>query len=140
MSDEATQERIDRIRAVPMLSGLGEAAVRRVLDIASEHEVEAGHVLIRSDQPGAGLFIIEEGTAVVERRAGDIELGRGEFIGELALLSEDAVHSVRVQARTPMRVLAIARDDFATLIESEPQLALSMLRVLAHRLWQTTRA
>ncbi len=139
MSD-VTQERIDRIRSVPIFSGLGESGVRRVLDIASEYEVEAGHVLIRPDQPGAGLFIIDEGTVVVERRAGDIELSDGEFFGELALLSEAAVHSVRVHARTRVRFLAIARDDFANLLESEPQLALSMLRVLAHRLWETTRS
>lgn len=140
MSDEVAQERIDLIRAVPILSRLDEAGVRRVIDIANEYEVEAGHVLIRPDQAGAGLFIIEKGAVVVERHGADIELGEGEFVGELALLSQDAVHSVRVRARTPVRFLAIARDDFTKLIESEPQLALSMLRALAHRLWQTTRS
>ena len=140
MSDVTRPERIERLRSVPLFSGLSEAGLNRVLATASEYEVRAGHVLIQPDQPGAGLFIIEEGKVVVERRAGPVELGEGEFFGELALLFEGAVHSLRVHAATPVRFLALARDDFTELIESEPQVALSMLRVLARRLWHATRS
>jgi CRP-like cAMP-binding protein len=138
---ELTQsERIQRLRSVPLFSGLSEAGLLHVSAIASEYEVPAGHVLIQPDQPGAGLFVIEEGKVIVERRAGPIELGEGEFIGELALLFEGAVHSTRVHAATPVRFLALARDDFTDLLASEPQVALSMLRVVARRLWEATRA
>lgn len=139
MTDVSRSERIKRLRSVPIFAGLGDPALEHVLEVAGEYEAEAGHVLIRPGQPGAGLFVIEEGKVVVERPGRDVELGEGEFLGELALLSADAVHSVRVRAGTWVRFLAIARDDFARLIESEPRLALSMLQVLAHRLWQTTR-
>jgi CRP-like cAMP-binding protein len=139
MSEELAQERIDRLRSVPVFAELEEAGLERLLDVAGEYEVEAGHVLIQPDQAGAGLFVIEEGTVIVERPGGNLELGKGEFLGDLALLSEEAVHSVRVRAGTPVRFLAIARDDFAELVESEPKLALAMLRALAHRLWQTLR-
>jgi voltage-gated potassium channel len=140
MSDATQVERIERLRSVPLFSGLSDAGLSRVLATASEYEVPAGHVLIQPDQPGAGLFIIEEGNVVVERPAGPIELGKGEFFGELALLFEGAVHSLRVRAATPVRFLALAREDLTELIESEPQVALSMLRVLARRLWETTRS
>ncbi len=139
MVDPAASTRVDRLRTVPLFAELGEAALERVLERASEHEVESGHVLIQPNQPGAGLFIIEEGTVIVERPTQTIELGSGEFLGELALLSRDAVHSVRVRAAGPVRFLAISRKDFAELITSEPGLALSMLQVLAHRLWEATR-
>ncbi|HVM14321.1 MAG TPA: Crp/Fnr family transcriptional regulator [Egibacteraceae bacterium] len=140
MVDAGTPEGRDRLRSVPLFSQLGQAALDRVLATASEHEVGAGYVLVQPDQPGAGLFIIEEGTVVVERPGRPIELGKGEFFGELALLSPEAVHSVRVRAAGPVRFLALARNDFAELIESEPGLALSMLRWLAHRLWETARS
>lgn len=133
-------DRIDRLRAVPLFSGLTDDGLAQVLAVASAHEVPTGHVLIQPDQAGAGLFVIEEGTVAVERPAGRRELGPGEFVGELALLFEGAGHSVRVQAMTPVRLLALARDDVARLLESEPQVALAMLRVLARRLWETTRA
>jgi voltage-gated potassium channel len=140
MSDVRQSERIERLRSIPLFSGLSPAGLDRVLATASEHEVPAGHVLIQPDQAGAGLFIVEEGKVVVERRAAPIELGEGEFFGELALLFDGAVHSLRVRAATPVRVLALARDDFTKLIESEPQVAVSMLRVLARRLWDATRS
>jgi voltage-gated potassium channel len=140
MSDVTQLERLERLRSVPLFAGLSDAALNRVLATASEHEVSAGHVLIQPDQPGAGLFIIEEGNVVVERQAGPVDLGAGEFFGELALLFEGAVHSLRVHAATPVRFLALARDDFTKLIESEPEVALSMLRVLARRLWHATRS
>jgi voltage-gated potassium channel len=140
MGDAATTDRLARLRSVPLFAGMSDAGLERVLSAAGEHEVPAGYVLIQPDQPGAGLFIIEEGTVLVERPSGTIELGAGEFLGELALLFDGAVHSVRVQAATPVRILALARDDVTDLIESEPQVALSMLRVLARRLWEATRS
>jgi CRP-like cAMP-binding protein len=140
MAEVTDTDRINRLRAVPLFSCLTDDGLTSVLAMASAHEVPAGHVLIQPDQAGAGLFVIEEGTVAVERPAGRRELGPGEFIGELALLFDGAGHSVRVQALTPVRFLALARDDVTRLIESEPKVALAMLRVLARRLWETTRA
>lgn len=140
MPEETDPHRIDRLRAVPLFSGLTDDGLAQVLAVASAHEVPAGHVLIQPDQAGAGLFVLEEGTVAVERPAGRRELGPGEFIGELALLFDGAGHSLRVQAMTPVRFLALARDDVTRLVESEPQVALAMLRVLARRLWETTRS
>lgn len=139
MTDTTPSEPLERLRSVPLFAGLSDQGLRHVLGAASRHDVPAGHVLLQPDQVGAGLFVIEEGTAVVERTGGVVELGPGEFIGELALLFDGAVHSVRVRAATPLRVLALARDDFSRLIASEPEMALSMLAVLARRLWETTR-
>ena len=140
MAEVTDTDRINHLRTVPLFSGLTDDGLRRVLAMASAHEGPAGHVLIQPDQAGAGLFVIEEGTVAVERPTARRELGPCEFIGELALLFDGAGHSVRVQALTPVRFLALARDDITRLIESEPKVALAMLRVLARRLWETTRA
>lgn len=139
MREVTRSERIERLRSVPLFAGLSEAGLDRVMAIASEHDVPEGHVLIQPDQAGSGLFVIEAGTVVVERPGDPIELGEGEFLGELALLFDGAVHSLRVRAATPVRVLALARADFAQLIEVEPSVALSMLSTLARRLWHATR-
>jgi CRP-like cAMP-binding protein len=139
MSDLTESERVEHLRSVPLFAGVSDEGLDRVLTAASEHEVPAGHVLIQPDQAGTGLFVIEDGTVVVERPNETVELGAGEFIGELALLFDGAVHSVRVRAATPVRFLALAREDFTALVESEPQVALAMLRVLARRLWNASR-
>ena len=104
MSTTAQSGRIEQLRRIPLFSGLDDEALQRVLAVVtSEQQVQAGHVLTQEGQPASGMFIIEEGTVVVERPSGAVELGPGEFFGELGLLHEDAVRSLRVHAKTPVR-------------------------------------
>jgi len=126
---------VDRLREIPLFAGFSDEALARVAELATEIEVPAGMVLAMADDPGSGMFIVEEGRVVVEGRGGfQRELGPGEFFGELTLLVPEAHRVARVRAITDVRCLAIRRDDFTTLLEAEPALALAMLRTLARRL------
>jgi CRP-like cAMP-binding protein len=125
------------LRSVPIFTGLSDSAIERILNVSTEFEVAPGHVLVQPHEPGAGLFIIKEGSATVELRDRRITLGPGECIGELALLDEGAVHTGRVYAATPMRGIAISRNDFDRLLDDEPSIARALLRVLALRLSRT---
>jgi CRP/FNR family transcriptional regulator, cyclic AMP receptor protein len=130
-----------RLRVLPLFAGLGDDALHRVQGLAVELEVPAGEVLARASEAATGLFVIEEGTVVVESPGTDmIELGAGEFVGELALLVPDAVRSAWVRAKTDVRCLAIDRADFEQLLQDEPTIALAMLPIVARRLWRTRRA
>ena len=126
-------ERASSLQAIPLFAGLSEATRTRIVEIAGELEASAGQVLIQPRAEGSGMFVVEEGTVVVERDGKQIELGAGQFFGELALLT-DTKRTARVRAKTDSRLLAIGRDEFRALLESEPGLALSMLEVLAQRL------
>lgn len=127
--------RTDRLREIPLFTGFSDEALARVAEIATEIECPAGTVLAQADDPGSGMFVVEEGTVVVEARGGfHGELGPGEFFGELTLLVPDAHRVARVRAATDVRCLAISRSDFARLLEEEPRLAVAMLPVLARRL------
>jgi CRP-like cAMP-binding protein len=129
--DEATP---DRLRSLPLFAGLSEASLARVREVATAFEAPAGAVLVEVGQPGSGLFILEEGSVVVELPGGgEVELGPGEFVGEMALLTDD-LHSARVRTRAGVRCLAISRRDFAELLDDEPRIAVAMLPVLARRL------
>jgi CRP-like cAMP-binding protein len=127
----------DELRAIPLFAHLDEGTLAQIAACANEFEAPAGHVLIEIGRPGAGLFIVEEGTLTVELPGGRaVERGPGEFVGELALLT-DAPHTARVRASTDVRCLAISRPDFATLLEEHPRMAVDMLPVLARRLVET---
>jgi CRP-like cAMP-binding protein len=134
MTPEDAAEKIARLRSVPLFADLSDGALQLVLDKATEFECPAGQVLVAPGQAGSGLFVIEEGTVVVELRDRKVELSEGQFFGELALLVEDATHSARVRTTTPVRAVAIARADFDRLLDSEPQMAMAMLKALARRL------
>jgi CRP-like cAMP-binding protein len=123
------------LRAIPLFAELEDDVLDRIAGIAVELQVPAGQVLARPDDPGSGMFVIEEGTVNVEARGGKtIQLGPGEFVGELALLAPDSTRVARVRAKTPVVCLAISRADFAELLESEPRIGVAMLPVLARRL------
>ncbi|HEX3453006.1 MAG TPA: cyclic nucleotide-binding domain-containing protein [Gaiellaceae bacterium] len=129
-----------RLREIPLFAELSSPALESLAEIAIEVDVPAGQVLTRPDDSGMGMFVIEQGTVTVELKERVIELGPGEFFGELALLIPEGVRVARVRAETDVRMLALARDDFARLLEQEPSIAVAMLPVLARRLSNEIRA
>ena len=130
----ADSDRLARLRAIPIFTELDEAAIERLAEIGTELEVPAGTVLIERDQPASGMFVLEEGTLTVQLHGRTVDIGPGEFVGELSLLIDGAHRAARVQAKTPARVLAIGRSDFEQLLEEDPRIAVAMLPVLARRL------
>jgi CPA2 family monovalent cation:H+ antiporter-2 len=101
---------------------------------------EAGELLAREGQVvamegdvGSGMFVILDGKASVEWRGGSVDLDAGTFFGELTLLAPGGRRNARVRAATDMRCLAIPRETALELIESEPTVALAMLREVARR-------
>lgn len=130
-------DRLEKLRSVSLFAEIGDDGLQRILDCANEFDAPAGQVLAEFRMPGSGLFVIEEGTVVVEVPGHPIELGPGESFGELSLLT-DHERAARVRARTPIRCLAISRHDFQPILESEPHLAITMLKALAKRLVEFT--
>ncbi|MGH3126423.1 MAG: cyclic nucleotide-binding domain-containing protein [Gaiellaceae bacterium] len=123
----------DDLRSIPLLAGASQAGLERIAASAGELTAEAGQVVALEGDPGSGMFVILDGTARVEWRGGTVDLGHGTFFGELTLLAPGGTRNARVRAASSMRCLAIPRDDAIELIESEPSVALAMLREIARR-------
>jgi voltage-gated potassium channel len=133
------EELIEILRQCQLFGELDEGSLERVAEMLTDFEVPAGHVLVEHGQPGSGMFFVVEGTVSVELPGGPVELGHGEFFGELALLAE-ITRVARVRAKTMVRGLALGRAAFADLLEREPRLAVGMLPVLARRLAEAESA
>jgi voltage-gated potassium channel len=131
---------IDELRALPPFAGMSEIGLVRVAGCSAELDAEAGQVIAVPDDPGSGMFVLREGTVCVELRGEDLELGPGDFFGELALLVDDGARVARVRALTAVRCLSIPRQDFLALVETEPSFALHLLRELARRLTEARAA
>ena len=127
-------ERVEALRAAPLFSKLPLPSVEQVAGRAALVELPEGSVLIEPGMKGSGMFVIVEGTVVVERRHSRFEYGPGEVVGELALLTDDEARTARVRAKTPVSCVAISRADFRDLLVTEPGLALAMLEIVADRL------
>ncbi|MGH3134851.1 MAG: Crp/Fnr family transcriptional regulator, partial [Gaiellaceae bacterium] len=124
----------EQLRAIPLFAGVSDAGLERIASSAGELTCEPGQVLALPGDAGSGMFVILEGYVTVEARGSVYALGEGDFFGELALLNPDAERVARVRAKSEVRCLGLSRDDALALIESEPALALEMLRELARRL------
>lgn len=125
----------DELRAIPLFEGVSEAGLERLVACATRVEAQPGQVLALPGDAGTGIYVVLEGTAMVELRRGfQTPLGEGNFFGEIALLVPGSTRVARVRAGTKLTCISIPRQDFLALVESEPTLALRMLRELARRL------
>jgi CRP-like cAMP-binding protein len=126
--------RLEALRHVPLFAELGDDDLQCLADAVNEVEVPAGQLLVQPGAPGTGMFFIADGTAVVETKRDEIELGPGQFFGELALISEDETRTARVRAKTELRCFALDRASFRSLVTDHPEVAASLLEVALGRL------
>lgn len=126
MADSALSE-------VPLFASLTDEAVTR-LSAGGVAEVPAGQVLAQAGDPGEGMFVVLDGSVVVERGDLHLEIGRHGFFGELALLVPGSPRIARVRAVTDARVLAVSRETFDVLLDTEPGFARALVHELAARL------
>lgn len=126
--------RVDALRRVPLFVGLADDDLAAIADAANEVEVPPGQLLVQPGIAGTGMFFIAEGTAVVETKREHVELGPGQFFGELALMKPDAIRTARVRAKTPLRCLALDRASFRGLVATHPEVAAALIEVALGRL------
>jgi CRP-like cAMP-binding protein len=127
--------RVAALRRSPVFDGLDEQFLGRLAASMSEVMFPAGRVLIEARAPGTGMFVIDEGTVTVHPRDSEpVELGPGEVVGEIALLTADGTRTARVQAITDVRCLSLDRATLQQALEEEPKFATALLESAAGRL------
>ncbi len=97
--------------------------LRRLEECGAEVAIPSGHVLIERGHHGSGLYVILDGTVVVEAPEGDLEFGPRSVIGERALLSEAGTRAARVRATSDVRAVAIDRHEVERLCADDPAFA-----------------
>jgi CRP-like cAMP-binding protein len=112
----------DRLGALPLFADLDDVQLDRLAAATSEFDAPAGQALIERGKPGAGIFVLEQGQAIVEAPEGRREIGPGDVFGERSLLGDDIERTARVRAQTDVRCLAIARPEIERLLAEDPRL------------------
>src|SRR5919202_2781787 len=124
----------DLLRRVPLLAGLEDDELAELAAHFTERAYDRGAPVVSRGSSGSGFFIIAEGEAVVGtgRRPGT-RLRKHDFFGEVALI-DGGRRSADITAETNMRCWGISQREFRAFVKRNPQVAWSLLEVLAARL------
>ncbi len=130
--------KIDLLRGVALFDGMGPEGLAAIAERAVEVDFVEGRTIVRQGEVGSGFFLVVSGAVRVVRDGETIaRLGPGEFFGELALLDGEP-RLAAVLAESPTTCLAISAWEFEALLESQPRLAVAILRGVARRLRDVT--
>src|ERR1039458_4033373 len=97
---------------------------------------EQDRVLFRQGDPSTGLYILHKGHAALTMRtwSGEsvvsLETSAGSILGLPALIANEP-YSLTAVAHSGAQFSFISRDDYASLMQTNPMLPLKVLRVLA---------
>lgn len=145
--EEERAERLALKREVllgmPLFARLSERELLRVMQVAEARKYESGQLVIRDGDRGDELFIVLSGRVkVLKGDAVLTTLGRGEHVGEMALIRSQP-RSADVVSEGPSEIIAIRRADFFDILRTEHEMAVKLLwqflGVLADRLDRTSR-
>jgi MFS family permease len=105
-------ERIALLRAIPIFGPLPEVTIERLAAELVPSTAAAGTTIFHRGDEGDRFYVIENGTVDVEVDSGPpVELGRGDFFGEIALLT-DVPRTATVTARTDTSLYSLNWDAF----------------------------
>lgn len=120
----------------PILRALSEKDRRLVLSEARRRRFARREVLFHEGDPGDTLHLIETGrvairiTSPLEEAATVGVLGRGDVVGEMAILEEGGRRGATVMALEPTETLSIDRAQLLELRQQYPALDLFIFDVL----------
>ena len=128
-----TDEKLELLRRVPLLAGLGRKEVEEVGRLAEEIDVPAGRVLMREGQTGQEFFVIVAGSVLIARGGHDLRsLGPGDFLGEIALI-DDGPRTATATTEMNSKLLVLAHREFHSLMDQFPSVRKAVLQALAMR-------
>lgn len=135
------KEEVEVLRSIPLFAKLEPAKLKLLAFTSQRLTFEAGQALFSQGDPGDAAYIVIEGEAEVwiNTTQGPVKVatvGRHAIIGEVAILC-DVPRTATVTARSPLTTLRIDKDLFFRLINEFPQMAVEIMRELAHRLEKT---
>lgn len=133
----------DFLLTVPIFSELDNEALSQIVKIGLRKKYSKDSMVLMEEEPGSALFIIISGSVKVSRTNNEGRevilniLTAGNFFGEMSLL-DGLSGSSSVISIEETEMLVIERTQFVNLLKTEPELAISLIQELSHRLRDAT--
>ena len=137
-------KKIELLQSVALFWDLSEAELGYISEKMISRHYESGKFIFLEDSEGEQCFFVIQGSVKVTRLSKDgrevilAMLNEGEFFGEMALLDGES-RSANVIALEETEVLTLNREDFLVVLQDYPQIAIQLLKEMAHRLRKSDR-
>lgn len=135
-----TLEYVDLLKGIDLFARLDRVTLARVAAHLEILSLQEGDVLCQQGAPADGLYLVARGRFGVFATTADglhethlNTLGRGDVLGEMALLT-DEVRSATVRAEERGEILRLDRQHFLDLISHEPSVVRALATMLIQRL------
>ncbi|MDH5681274.1 MAG: Crp/Fnr family transcriptional regulator [Spirochaetota bacterium] len=104
----------------------------------------ANQILFCEHEPGNDFYLIQSGQVKLFKVVDDKEktidmLEAGDIFGEMAILEEAPRSATAVAYGGPVKVLNFNKANFETLMGSNPQLAIKLLKIFSKRIMEAKR-
>jgi len=129
-----TDEKLELLKRVPLLSALGRREIEEVGRLAEEIDVPAGKVLMREGETGREFYVLVNGSVGIDRGGATIRtLQDGDFFGEIALLSEGP-RTATATTTSASKLLVVGHREFHSLMDQFPAIRTCVFDALAKRI------
>jgi len=126
--------KIELLKRVPLFERCSRRELGQIAMLADELDLPTARDLTREGAGGFEFIILVEGEADVVRGVRVVnELGPGDFVGEIALVSGKP-RTATVRTRGPARVLVITASGFRTLMHDVPSIKDKVLAAVTARI------
>ncbi len=126
--------KIELLKRVPLFERCSKRELAQIAALTDELYLPAARSLTREGAGGAEFLVLVEGEADVVRKGRVVnELGPGDFIGEIALVSGKP-RTATVKTRGPARLLVLTASGFRALMHDVPAIQDKVLAAVTARL------
>lgn len=136
------EEKIKILKSFDLFRDLSHEQIKIIADAVHEKEFEPKTIFIeQATEADVAYFIYEGGVRVyrITPEGDEVNLsigGAGEIIGEMALL-DHGPRSANVETIQKTKALTLTQNKFKNILETHPQIAFSLLLILASKIRKT---
>ena len=126
--------KIELLKRVPLFERCSKRELAQIAALADELDLPGERDLTREGAGGFEFIILVEGAADVVRKGRVVnELGPGDFVGEIALVTARP-RTATVKTRGPARILVLTASGFRTLMHDVSSIQDKVLAAITARL------
>jgi CRP-like cAMP-binding protein len=130
---------INELKMIPLFSELDDKALEEIARMSVRQSYKKDNMVLIEEEIGSTMFIILSGRVKISRISDEGRevilsiLVDGDFFGEMSIL-DGQTRSANAVTLEDSELLLIQRENFLRILHDYPQVAINLLKELAHRL------